>query len=145
VRRLLEKFGEGHVYVAQVDEILGGLARVSGARLAHLDPLDAATLAGRPRVRVDCAGASWSVERDVFYIGRGIESVHLYVPSPMLSRVHARILWSAAEGWLFEDCKSEDGSYFGGERVDRRPLRDGDAYALGTSAVTLRFALRQRR
>jgi hypothetical protein len=164
---LVERFGEGHLHVAQADETLGGVARAAGqlararsyfeaARavlatvdpprlssidhvLRHLDPLPAEVLRDRPVLRLEHEGALYTMDRDVFFIGRGIERVHLYVPSAMLSRVHARVLWDGA--FMMEDCASENGTLHEGRPI-RSPqaIRDGDVFLAGDAPVRFRYA-----
>jgi len=68
---------------------------------------------------------------DQIYIGRGLDRAHLFIHSPMLSRIHARVIWDSTH-WGFEDCASENGTLFQGNRlVDRRAIEDGDEYMLG--------------
>ena len=156
---LAERFGEGHVNVALVDETLGGVACAQGdTRLArrffdaaravqakldprrassideallHLDPLPIEVLRARPCLRLEHEGVPHLVDRDVYFIGRGIERVHLYIHSDMLSRVHARVLWEDG-AYLFEDCRSENGTLFEGGLL-RAPhaIRDGDEFLAG--------------
>lgn len=156
---LVERFGEENANVALVDETLGGVARAAGdldlarrffeaARgihatvdplrassidevLRYLDPLPTEVLRERPSLRLEHDGAFYEVDRDVYFIGRGIERVHLYIHSDMLSRVHARVVWENGT-FLFEDCRSENGTFFE-ERMLRTPhaIRDRDVFLAG--------------
>ncbi len=47
------------------------------------------------------------------------------LPSPMVSRHHCQISWSA-KGWLLEDLKSTNGTYVNGLKIKSRRILHGD-------------------
>jgi len=67
-------------------------------------------------------------------IGR-IDSNHLMLDHPTVSRVHARII--VVNDWVeIEDCGSSLGTLVNGHIVDRARLRDGDVISLGHVSIT---------
>ena len=86
-------------------------------------------------------GASGSKEyeltRPEIVIGRD-PNVDLTIPSPAVSRRHAR-LTREGEGYLLEDLGSSNGTFLNGERLlDRRLLKSGDQVRLG-QAITFTY------
>ena len=86
-------------------------------------------------------GASGSKEyeltRPEIIIGRD-PNVDLTIPSPAVSRRHARLI-RAGEGYLLEDLGSSNGTFLNDERLlDRRLLKSGDQVRLG-QAITLTY------
>ena len=86
-------------------------------------------------------GASDSKEyeltRPEIIIGRD-PNVDLTIPSPAVSRRHARLI-RAGEGYLLEDLGSSNGTFLNDERLlDRRLLKSGDQVRLG-QAITLTY------
>ncbi len=63
-------------------------------------------------------------------IGR-IDSNHLVLEDPTVSRVHARVMLSR-DGVEIEDCGSSVGTQVNGELIDRAVLRHGDVVRLGS-------------
>uniref|UniRef100_A0A832EDF9 ATP-binding cassette domain-containing protein n=1 Tax=Desulfacinum infernum TaxID=35837 RepID=A0A832EDF9_9BACT len=64
-------------------------------------------------------------------IGRLPES-DLYIPSPLVSRRHAEVIWSNGRAFL-RDLNSTNGTFINGERVTgTRILRAGDTLQIGT-------------
>ncbi len=55
-----------------------------------------------------------------------------------VSRQHARVK-RASDQWVLEDMGSTNGSYINDQRIDRRPLKDGDTLRFGTAV--LRFLM----
>jgi hypothetical protein len=123
--------------VPSLDTVLGNVDRVSVEELARRPVL---TLTHhRPEHRAGGPRAVIAMVYDQIYIGRGIERVHLFIHSPMLSRIHARVLWRAPDAFVIEDCRSENGTLFEGQMIDRRVIRDADVYMLGgTERLTCR-------
>jgi hypothetical protein len=171
---LVSRFGDVHLYVAEVIDTLAGTARHAGdlttarryfeqaremyrsidkARagsldhlLAHLDPLPAEELARRPALVLvhENEGREHPMLYNQLYIGRGLERVHLLIHSSMLSRVHARVLWRAPDAFEMEDCRSENGTLFEGQPITRRLIGNGDVYLLGNERIMCRFTPRLR-
>jgi DNA-binding winged helix-turn-helix (wHTH) protein len=70
-------------------------------------------------------------------LGRDGDAVEM--PSPTVSRRHARIVISGAEA-LLEDLESKNGTFVGGKRISKAVrLRDGDE--IRTGSVTFRFRM----
>ena len=67
-------------------------------------------------------------------IGR-IDSNHVTLDHPSVSRVHARITVEK-QGVEIEDCGSSTGTLVNGHLIDRARLRDGDEIKVGTVALT---------
>jgi DNA-binding NtrC family response regulator len=101
---------------------------------------------GRPLA----GGARYALEGvDEIHIGRGDERtaavdgergarrLTLSLPSPSLSRLHAR-LRRAPLGWLLEDAGSRNGSYLNGQRTERGLVGGDDILELGHVFITLR-------
>jgi len=95
-------------------------------------------------------GARFSLEGvDEIHLGRGDERtatidgpkgdrrMTLSLPSPSLSRLHAR-LRRAPLGWYLEDPGSRNGSYLNGQRVERGLVGADDILELGHAFITLR-------
>jgi hypothetical protein len=53
----------------------------------------------------------------------------VWINSPRIETNHLRIT-QGDEGWVVEDLQTEHGTYFGGERIRQRVLRDGDELKL---------------
>jgi DNA-binding NtrC family response regulator len=104
---------------------------------------------GRPLA----GGARFSLTGvDEVHIGRGEERtaerdgtarrLTLQIPSPSLSRLHAR-LRRAPMGWYLEDAGSRNGCYMNGQRVERGLVGAHDIVELGHAFLTVRdFELR---
>jgi hypothetical protein len=83
-------------------------------------------------------GSVLDVAKDRFVIGRGAHC-DLVIDSPKVSREHA-VFARAGDGWWIEDLGSSNGTWFRGEKLERRKIEHGDEYFL--SAEKLRCALR---
>jgi two-component system cell cycle response regulator len=82
-------------------------------------------------------GEMYRLDQDTVVIGRG-EKVDVRLVDDGISREHARLL--KAEGEIvLEDLGSTNGTYCNGERVERRPLAEGDKILIG-SATILKFS-----
>jgi hypothetical protein len=68
------------------------------------------------------------VAKERCVIGRGAHC-DLVIDSAKISREHAAIV-RERDGWWIEDLGSSNGTWFGGERISRRPIADGDEYFL---------------
>jgi ABC-type multidrug transport system ATPase subunit len=79
----------------------------------------------------------FELTRPEIIIGRD-PNVDLTIPSPAVSRRHAR-LTRQGEGYLLEDLGSSNGTYLNGERlVEQRELKTGDQIRFG-QAVTITY------
>jgi hypothetical protein len=83
-------------------------------------------------------GSVVEVDRDRFVIGRG-GHCDLVIDSAKISREHAAFVRDA-EGWWIEDLGSSNGTWYRGERVQRRRIVHGDEFFL--CAEKFRCALR---
>jgi hypothetical protein len=81
-------------------------------------------------------GPEIEIKKSEFVFGRDPGS-DLPVDVPLVSPRHARVLFRDGEP-VFEDLHSQQGTYYRGEKIDLRPLRDGDEFDLG-GFVTVRF------
>lgn len=87
-------------------------------------------------------GSQWSDERsftDSFRIGRSPEC-DLFVPEPVVSKVHAEIRWEEGQWWLV-DAHSRNGTYLDGERVERVFLPSLCKVELGRGGPILRVSV----
>lgn len=84
---------------------------------------------GKPEIEVD---------RPEFVMGSG-EGVDLRLDLPLISPRHARILWKEGRH-LFEDLRSDKGSFRLGQPVDVRFVETGDEIDLG-GFLPVRFRL----
>ena len=64
------------------------------------------------------------MQKERFVIGRG-RHCDLVVDSAKVSREHA-VLVRDESGWLLEDLQSANGTWYRGERIERRRIEDGD-------------------
>jgi adenylate cyclase len=67
-------------------------------------------------------------------LGR-IDSNHLMLDHPSVSRVHARIFLEGKDVEI-EDCGSAAGTLVNGHHIDRARLRDGDEITVGQIKLT---------
>lgn len=74
-------------------------------------------------------GQKYPVNKDEFYIGRSNKSCDLIVKDPNVSRQHARIVRHQGQYWMV-DMGSTNGIEFQGQRVDRRPIGEGDVFRI---------------
>src|SRR5215470_11233696 len=79
----------------------------------------------------DGEGAHSKVELDaqVFRIGR-LEENDLVLDNPYISRFHAQIV-NDNSSYLLNDLESTSGSFVNDERIEHRPLREGDQIRFG--------------
>ena len=80
-------------------------------------------------VRGPNAGSRYLLDRDETTIGRHPDS-HVFLDDVTVSRHHARVD-REDEDFVLHDLGSLNGTYLGGERVDRRRLRAGDELQIG--------------
>jgi transcriptional regulator with GAF, ATPase, and Fis domain len=124
-----------------LEDSIRGRRIVSGAPATHLFVV----LEG---VRPLAGGARFSLAGiDEVHIGRGEQRaghvdagarrLTLQLPSPSLSRLHAR-LRRAPVGWYLEDAGSRNGCYMNGERVERALAGADDVIEVGHAFLTVR-------
>lgn len=80
-------------------------------------------------VRGPNAGSRYLLDRDATTIGRHPDS-HVFLDDVTVSRHHARVD-REDDAFVLHDLGSLNGTYLGGERVDRRTLRAGDELQIG--------------
>lgn len=80
-------------------------------------------------VRGPNAGSRYLLDRDATTVGRHPDS-HVFLDDVTVSRHHARVDKEDDE-FVLHDLGSLNGTYLGGERVDRRALRAGDELQVG--------------
>ena len=74
-------------------------------------------------------GTRSEVNKDRFIIGRGKQSSDLTVKDPNVSRQHAMV--ERLNGQFFMvDMGSTNGVEFNGQRLQRKPISDGDVFAI---------------
>lgn len=85
------------------------------------------------RIEGEALGQVTVLRGEEVIIGRGQNST-LCIPDPGVSQRHARLCWNANR-YTLEDLGSANGSYVGGQPIDKRVLVDGDVIQLGPSVV----------
>jgi diguanylate cyclase (GGDEF)-like protein len=85
------------------------------------------------------AGQVFALESEETVIGRGREA-HVRIEDSGVSRRHSRILRLSDGTFVLEDLGSTNGTFAGGKRIRRIPLRSGDRIQVGPN-VSLGFAL----
>ncbi len=71
-----------------------------------------------------------------FVLGRTADN-DIQLDSRFVSRHHAQLTVSARSA-VIEDLNSTNGIYFGGKRIKRRPLKDGDTFVVGDHELLYR-------
>jgi len=85
------------------------------------------------RIEGEALGQVTVLRGDEIIIGRG-QSSTVCIADSGVSRKHARI-YSSNGRYVLEDLGSANGTYVGGQPIDRRPLVDGDVIQLGPSVL----------
>ena len=85
------------------------------------------------------AGQVFTLDVDETTIGRGRE-VQVRVEDVGISRAHSRIVRTMDGRFVLEDLGSTNGTFLGGERIERGELHSGDRLQVGSNVV-LRFAI----
>ena len=80
-------------------------------------------------IRGPNAGSRYLLDRESTSIGRHPDS-HVFLDDVTVSRHHARVD-REDDAFVLHDLGSLNGTYLGGERVDRRHLRAGDELQVG--------------
>jgi hypothetical protein len=84
-------------------------------------------------------GAPVTLTKTVTVIGRLPDVADFALPfSEEVSREHAAIVYFAGEFFL-EDLASGNGTYVGGERIEKVKLRDGERIRVGSQNLVFRF------
>jgi len=91
------------------------------------------------RLMVTAAGEEpfeYPLTQGRFVLGRTADN-DIQLDSRFVSRHHAQLTVSARSA-VIEDLNSTNGIYFGGKRVKRRPLKDGDTFIIGDHELLYR-------
>lgn len=83
-----------------------------------------------PRVRILRKGRVYTLGRD--------PGCDFPLPSEVVSRRHAEIEWAPKGGFAIRDLGSKNGTRVNDDRVDWRPLRDGDKLTFGPFSLQYR-------
>ncbi len=75
------------------------------------------------------AGERMPVNKDRFIIGRGKQSSDLTIKDPNVSRQHAMIEFLNGQYYMV-DMGSTNGVEYNGQRIQRRPISEGDVYRI---------------
>jgi pSer/pThr/pTyr-binding forkhead associated (FHA) protein len=75
------------------------------------------------------AGERLPVNKDRFIIGRGKQSSDLTIKDPNVSRQHAMIEFLNGQYYMV-DMGSTNGVEYNGQRIQRRPISEGDVYRI---------------
>jgi hypothetical protein len=75
------------------------------------------------------AGERLAVNKDRFIIGRGKQSSDLTIKDPNVSRQHAMIEFLNGQYYMV-DMGSTNGVEYNGQRIQRRPISEGDVYRI---------------
>ncbi|MES1171684.1 MAG: FHA domain-containing protein [Bacteroidota bacterium] len=75
-------------------------------------------------------GRVYPLARNTIFLGR-TDDVDIYIADPSVSGRHARII-NGSQGIEIEDLGSTNGTFVGGQRIDRARLRNGDRVTLGS-------------
>ncbi len=84
-------------------------------------------------------GQKIPVSKQEFVIGRGSKTADLPIKDGNISRRHAAIVWEHGQ-FVMKDLGSTNGIEFGGQRIDNRPIQEGDVFQL--CDYELRFTYR---
>ena len=81
---------------------------------------------------------SWTfISEDVVRIGRATDN-NAILFSAVVSRHHAELRWSEAEGWMLVNM-SPNGTYFNGEAIKTMVVEDGMIVRLATSGPKIQI------
>ena len=96
----------------------------SGSRLPPPSPMGYGG-----QLSVIYAGERLQVNKDRFIIGRGKQSSDLTIKDPNVSRQHAMIEFLNGQYYMV-DMGSTNGVEYNGQRIQRRPIAEGDIYRI---------------
>jgi len=72
-------------------------------------------------------GERYTVNKERYIIGRGKQSSDLTIKDPNVSRQHAMVEYIDGRYYMV-DMGSTNGVEYGGRRVQRQPINDGDVF-----------------
>lgn len=102
-------------------------------------PGPGAAAGGLPSLFVIFNGQKIPVNKTEFVIGRGSKTADLPIKDGNISRRHAAIVFENGR-FIMKDLGSTNGIEFGGQRVDNKPIMEGDVFQL--CDYELRFTYR---
>ena len=135
VRQAVHAFLRFHGAIPEGKTAPEGSGRAATARrvLDTARDLELAMPASRPLRLMGRAGLLATVSGDRFVVGRG-RHCNMVIDSAKVSREHAAIQ-RAPDGWWIEDLGSSNGTWFQGQRVERRRIEDGDEYLISGEKI----------
>ena len=74
-------------------------------------------------------GEAFPVTKDRFIIGRGKQTSDLTIKDPNVSRQHAMVEFLNGQYYMV-DMGSTNGVEYNGQRIQRRPIAEGDIYRI---------------
>jgi pSer/pThr/pTyr-binding forkhead associated (FHA) protein len=139
VSRLAERVGLPPREVIERALATYSAAVAPGMPVVPAPPAGSNRRGARKRLFVSVEGrAEVEIKKSEFVFGRDPSS-DVALDVPLVSPRHARVLFRDGEP-VFEDLQSQRGTYQHGEKIDVKPIRDGDEFDLG-GFVTVRFRL----
>jgi hypothetical protein len=84
----------------------------------------------------DKPGQEHVLKPGITVLGRSPKA-DIQVPYSEVSRKHAELVWEA-DGFVILDLDSENGVFVNGEKVKKKPLKDGDAITVGPQKYVFR-------
>lgn len=123
---LVARFGEGHVYVAGVDETLAGVCRAAGDLAAARRCFERARAVAHA---VDTGRAA--------SIDKMLATLEPLSDEQLARRPRLRLSWERGDDIV---CRSAGGTWLGAEQIDRHAIRDGDVYTIGAVPVAFRLS-----
>jgi pSer/pThr/pTyr-binding forkhead associated (FHA) protein len=98
-----------------------------------------APVGGLPSLFVIFNGQKIPIAKTEFVIGRGSKTADLPIKDGNISRRHAAVVFEGGR-FIIKDLGSTNGIEFGGQRVDNKPIDEGDVFQL--CDYELRFTYR---
>lgn len=95
------------------------------------------SMAKQRRIVLMVKGREVTVDNERFLVGRDV-SCDLTIESPRISRQHA-IFHVLDDGLELEDLGSSNGTWYAGQRIDRKKLGHGDEVLIGDTLVRVEF------
>lgn len=74
-------------------------------------------------------GQKIPVGKTEFVIGRGSKTADLPIKDGNISRRHAAVVFEGGAFYM-KDLGSTNGVEFGGQRIDKKPIQEGDVFQL---------------
>ena len=115
----------------------GGSFSSPSAPVAPVSDQTAPSVHNRRKIVLVLAEREVVIEGERFLVGRDV-SCDLTIDSARISRQHA-VIRVGNEFIELEDLGSSNGTWFGGKRIERHHLRDGDEVLFGDTAVRVEF------